>query len=167
MDQLDALAGIVSTFDASGIEYWLFGGWAVDFHAGRITRAHDDLDLGIWLDDISRIEALLNQEGWLDLNDPDVDGGRAFGRNGVRLELTYLRRDPDGEVYTPLLDGTRGRWTSEALGDDVAELAGVRCRVVSLVSLVRMKERDRGDAYEAKDRADAALLAELRGGGAV
>jgi hypothetical protein len=33
----------------------------------------------------SRIEALLTHEGWMDLIDPDVDGGKAFGRNGVRL----------------------------------------------------------------------------------
>jgi hypothetical protein len=27
--------------------YWLFGGWAVDFHAGRVTRDHADIDLAV------------------------------------------------------------------------------------------------------------------------
>jgi hypothetical protein len=107
--QLEALRDVVSAFDAAGIQYWLFGGWAVDFHAGAITRDHDDLDLGIWLDDMPRIEPVLSAAGWIDLLDPDVDGGKAYGRGGVRLELTYLYRDPGGEIYTPLLDGTRGR----------------------------------------------------------
>jgi hypothetical protein len=27
------------------IAYWLFGGWAVDFHAGQVTREHGDIDI--------------------------------------------------------------------------------------------------------------------------
>ena len=157
-EQLGALADVVRVFDSNGIEHWLFGGWAVDFRLGRITRLHDDVDLAIWLDDIPRIEALLVADGWADLNDPDTDGGKAFGKDGVRLELTYLCRDSDGEIYTPLLDGSRGRWTPEALGEEVAKLGSLRCRVVSLSALIRMKERDRGTEYEAKDRADHNLL---------
>ena len=43
----------------AGIAYWLFGGWAVDFHAGRITRLHDDVDIAVWLEDVPRIVELL------------------------------------------------------------------------------------------------------------
>jgi hypothetical protein len=161
--QLDALADVVAALDAAGIEHWLFGGWAVDFHAGRMTREHGDLDLGIWLADMPRIEEVLAAEGWFDLRDPDVDGGKAFGRNGVRLELTYLCREVDGEVYTPLLDGTRGRWTDQSLGDEIGELDGVRCRVVSLASMIWMKEPGRRSESEeaAKDRADYEVLTAL------
>jgi hypothetical protein len=112
-----------------------------------------------------RIEPVLAAEGWTDLRDPDEDGGKAFGRDGVRLELTYLYRDDDGGVYTPLLDGTRGRWTAESLADEVGELGGVRCRLVSLASLTRMKSRSRGGAdKEARDRADHAALQRLARG---
>ena len=44
--QLAALARVVDSFERSGIDYSLFGGWAVDFHAGRVTRDHDDIDVG-------------------------------------------------------------------------------------------------------------------------
>ena len=44
-DQLRALSHLDELFGQHGIEYWLFGGWAVDFHAGKVTRPHDDLDL--------------------------------------------------------------------------------------------------------------------------
>ena len=160
MNQIDALRDVVAAFDAAGIEHWLFGGWAVDFHAGRVTREHGDVDLGIWLDDMPRIDEVLAAGGWEDLRDPDVDGGKAFGRDGVRLELTYLYRDPDGAVYTPLRDGTRGRWTDQALADEVGELDGVRCRVVSLASMLWMKEPGRrNDPEEAsKDVADYEVL---------
>jgi hypothetical protein len=33
--QLAALARIHELFRAAAIDYWLFGGWAVDFHGAR------------------------------------------------------------------------------------------------------------------------------------
>jgi hypothetical protein len=36
--QFAALISIHELLDARGIEYWLFGGWAVDFHAQKVTR---------------------------------------------------------------------------------------------------------------------------------
>jgi hypothetical protein len=157
VSQLDALRDLATAFDGAGIDYWLFGGWAVDFHAGRATREHGDIDLGIWLDDMPRIESVLTAAGWVDVHDPDVDGGKAFDRGNVRLELTYLYRDLGGEIYTPLLDGTRGRWTDQALADEIGELDGVRCRVVSLAAMIWMKERARNES----DRADYDVLRAL------
>ncbi len=43
--QLSALGEVTAQLDREQIAYWLFGGWGVDFHAGRITRLHDDVDL--------------------------------------------------------------------------------------------------------------------------
>jgi Aminoglycoside-2''-adenylyltransferase len=161
-DQLSALRDVVATLERHGIDYWLFGGWAVDFYAGAVTREHDDVDVAIWLTDVSLISSLLEGEGWRDLHDPDVDGGIAFGRGGVRLELTYLHEDADGEIYTPLLDGTRGRWTSDSLGAETRTLEGVSARLVSLGPLTRMKGRGREDPEDAtKDRVDFELLSGL------
>jgi hypothetical protein len=56
--QLAALEELHRLLERHRIEYWLFGGWAVDFHAGTVTRAHDDLDLAVWLEDYDRIVAL-------------------------------------------------------------------------------------------------------------
>ena len=50
--------------ERAGIAYWLFGGWAVDFYAGSITRPHFDVDIAVWLDDLPRIAALLEADGW-------------------------------------------------------------------------------------------------------
>jgi hypothetical protein len=46
------------------IDHSLIGGWAVDFHAGRITRNHADLDFAVWRDDMLRMRALLECNGW-------------------------------------------------------------------------------------------------------
>lgn len=132
----------------------------MDFHVGRVTRAHDDLDVAIWLDDLPRVAALLEEAGWTHAPEPDEDGGTGYERDGVRLELTYLERDGGG-VYTQLRSA-KPYWSDDAFGNELRVLENVRCRVVSLASLERTKARGREDAEEAaKDRADSAVLAEL------
>lgn len=156
--QLAALGSICDLFDRQGIEYWLFGGWAVDFHAGCPSRAHDDLDLAVWVGDHSRIAGMLTSEGWAHAPEPGEDGYTGYERSGVRLELAFLDRDEDGEVYTPLQDG-RGLWPDDAFGDDVAELKGVRARVIGLGALRADKSEPHDDLrVAAKDRADLATL---------
>ena len=61
--QLSALGEVTAQLDREQIAYWLFGGWGVDFHAGRITRLHDDVDLAVWLDDVPRVVELLVGSG--------------------------------------------------------------------------------------------------------
>jgi hypothetical protein len=159
--QLSALAGTHELFTRSGIDYWLFGGWAVDFHVGSFTRVHDDIDVAVWLDDRERIARLLEAEGWNHAPEPDDDGGTGYERDGVRLELTFLVPGDGGEVYIPLRAG-RVLWSDEPLSTDFAELSGVRARVLGFAALKRGKARSRDDPVEAaKDRADFAILSQL------
>ena len=158
--QLSALADLHLLFERASVGYWLFGGWAVDLYVGSPTRAHDDLDLAVWLDDLPRIAALLQADGWSHVPSPDDDGGTGYERAGIRLELTYLARDGD-EIYIPLRDG-RAPWSQDALGDDVRDLHGARARLVSFAALVRGKSSPRNDPEDAaKDRADFRVLSEL------
>jgi hypothetical protein len=159
--QLSALARVSNLLEGAGIAYWLFGGWAVDFYAGSVTRAHDDLDLAVWLADIPRIAELLQDDGWRHAPFDDEDGGTGYERGAVRLELTYLVRDGDGRIFTPLRAG-RAAWSEEALAKDAGELLGVRSRLIGLASLVRGKSSPRDDPEEAvKDRADFRQLSRL------
>ena len=159
--QLETLAAVDGLLAEADIPYWLLGGWAVDFYAGRITRPHDDVDIAVWLEDVPAIAALLVGSGWTHAPEPDEDGGTGYERNGVRLELTYLTRRADGSIVTPLreLDAT---WPGEAFGDDVRELGAVSAHVIGLAALASGKSAPRdapGDA--AKDRADIAILSDL------
>jgi hypothetical protein len=150
--------------EEAGLAYWLFGGWAVDFYAGSVTRAHDDLDMAIWLEDLPAIAELLEADGWRHAPLHDEDGGTGYERGSVRLELTYLVRGSDGRVFTPLRDG-RAAWSDDALGDDSRELRGVRSRIVGLAALTRGKSFPRDDPDEAaKDRADFERLSRLASG---
>ena len=160
-EQLAALARVHELLVRHGIEYWLFGGWAVDFHAGAVTRPHDDLDIAVWLEDLDRIAALLAADGWKHAPEENEDGYTDYVRGTARLELAFLARGEKREVYTPLREG-RARWPDGAFENDVAELLGVRAKVISLRALKAEKSEIRNDALvAAKDRADLATLSLL------
>jgi hypothetical protein len=159
--QLETIRWLDSEFAGRGIDYWLFGGWAVDFHAGRVTRRHADVDLAVWAADLDRIRTLLEAQGWTHAPELGEEGYTGFERGGTRIELAFLARDQAGVIHTPLVDG-RGDWPPASFGDDHAEVAGVIARVVGLASLLEDKSGPRADpAVAAKDRADVELLRSL------
>jgi hypothetical protein len=162
-EQLDALDELHRRFEDERVEYWLFGGWAVDFHVGSVTRPHGDLDLAIWFDDLPRVARLLHEDGWAHETEVEEQGSTTFSRGAVRVELAFLERDDaDSEPYTPLPDGSRASWAAGAFGQDVLTLAGVRARVIALAALREEKTGSRDDPAAAdKDRRDLATLARL------
>jgi Aminoglycoside-2''-adenylyltransferase len=161
--QLSALAEVSESLQKAGIDYWLFGGWAVDFYVGSVTRLHDDVDLAVWFVDVPQIANLLLINGWCHAPSDDEDGGTGFERGGVRLELTYLVRGDDGFASIPLQSGAVVWPGEDALVDDVGELRGVRSRLVGFESLLYGKSTPRDDLEDAaKDRADFTHLSQLR-----
>jgi Aminoglycoside-2''-adenylyltransferase len=58
---LEDVVEVLTALDAGGIDYWVEGGWGIDALLGRQTREHRDLDLGVGLDEVARIETLLPQ----------------------------------------------------------------------------------------------------------
>jgi hypothetical protein len=161
--QLQTIDWLNALLAEQGIDYWLFGGWAVDFHAGRVTREHEDVDLAIWQSDLDHVKTLLGTHGWAHAPEPGEDGYTGYEREDVRVEVAVLARDEAGTVYTPLSHG-RGDWPAGSFGDDQAHLNGVRARVVGLAPLIQDKLGPRQNpAVTAKDRADVAVLASLPG----
>jgi len=157
-EQLAALAELDRLLESHGIAYWLFGGWAVDFHVGRVTRQHQDLDLAVWSADRDRVSDLLASRSWQQLPDASGDGYTCYARGAVRLDVTFLATDDRGRVYTPL-DHGRGEWPEETFGEDVLDLHGISARVISREALIADKSAVRDDAMvAAKDRADIASL---------
>ena len=142
--QLATLSALHRLFAEHDIDYWLFGGWAVDLHAGAVTRAHDDLDIAVWSRDADRVREVLTAVRW---TYAPHEGHAEFELGGVQLEVAA--RD-------------RGTWPPRSLGEDVAEVNGVRARVVSLQSLRADKAELRDDPrVAAKDRVDSVTLARL------
>jgi hypothetical protein len=159
--QLAALADVGEVLDRGGFEYWLFGGWAVDFHVGTVTREHEDIDLAVWLHDAAAVESLLQAHGWQHSPQPGEDGGTGYERGAVRVELTYLVTDEEDRISLPLRD-QNVLWSEKPLGNEVRELHSVRARVIPLELLRTGKSAPRHDPDEAaRDRADFEALARL------
>jgi hypothetical protein len=157
-DQLGVLAELHQLLQSEAIAYWLFGGWAVDFHVGRVTRVHGDLDVAVWWHDRERVAALLEVHAWAHKPEVGEDGYTCYERGSVRLEVAFLARDDRGHVYTPLRDG-QAQWPNEPFGDDVMELWSVRARVIRLAALIADKSVARENSSTgAKDRADLLSL---------
>lgn len=140
----------------AAIEHWLFGGWAVDFNVGEVTRAHDDLHLAVWLDDAPahrvspRSGRVAPRAGWR------RGRGTEYERGGVRVELTYLVRDDEGRVVTPLREGA-ALWPAGAHADDLGELEA-SARGLCLVPASSRRSPRRADPD------DAAKTASTSGG---
>jgi hypothetical protein len=159
--QLSALVQVGELFDRAGYAYWLFGGWAVDFHVGALTRRHDDIDLAVWLHELPGVGAVLEADGWQHKPSGEDDGGTGYGRGSVRLELTYLVPGDGGRIFIPLRAGS-ALWSEEPLGNAVRKLLGARARVVGLDLLMRGKSSPRGDHdTAAKDNADYLALSRI------
>lgn len=156
--QLAAIGRLNAMFDRGRIDYWLFGGWAVDFHAGGLTRDHADIDIAIWQTDSAAAHALLAAGGWRHTPAPEQDGFTTYVRGRLHLDLAFLASDERDTVYTPLKSG-RAEWPPDSFGAHVCELGGVRAHVVSAASLIVDKSESREDpATATKDAADIAVL---------
>ena len=159
--QIGALAEVAALLDSSGFDYWLFGGWAVDFHVGAVTRRHNDIDLAVWANDAGAIRSALDAKRWEHRPAAEEDGGIGYERDGVRVELTYMAKSASGEVFIALRD-RNVLWTERLLGDRVLGLDGAHIRVIPLELLKDGKSRPRDDPDEAAaDRADFDALLRL------
>lgn len=96
---------LLTMLDAEAVWFGLAGGWGVDALAGRMTRAHADLDLIVAADRMDDTVRLLTEDGYQVATDwlP------------VRLEL----HDGDGravDLHPAHPDGAGGHWQA-GLGD--------------------------------------------------
>lgn len=156
--QLDAIRELDLLFLRANVDYWLFGGWAVDFHVGHISRAHADIDVAVWMTDLDRVRLELERRRWQNAGGSLDQGYTCYERGDLRLDVAFLARDGDGAVYTPAGD-VRGTWPDGCFADDVATLDGVPARVVAVSSLIIDKSDGLGDPEaDAKNRADVAAL---------
>ena len=60
-DALTPREGVV-LLSAVHSPWWVAGGWALDLYLGRVSRAHKDLDIGIFRQDAASVVAALS--GW-------------------------------------------------------------------------------------------------------
>ena len=162
-DQLAAISSLGQVLGDAGIEHWLFGGWAVDFWVGEVTRPHDDIDVAAWRHDYDGIRSALIAAGWEHTPTAEDLVGTRYRKGIAEVEFSFVEASDGGSVVVPLPTGPV-TWSSEPFGDVRAHLRGVTCRTIPLAVLAEGKSRPREGAAEgAKDRADFEALSRLHG----
>jgi hypothetical protein len=162
--QLELIGEIGRALDSAGVEWWLYGGWAMDFHAGRVTRDHSDIEFFAWARDAASVRRVLVAAGFAAHEGLHPDEGQPFTKGGVEVGAWYLQHDPAGRICTP------GRWSDWPWPDGSFDgprrsIDDVEAPVTSLEGLLDMKTNFERHAHGAprreKDDADIVLLTRL------
>ncbi len=161
-EQLEAIGGLDAAFGSARIDYWLFGGWAVDFWVGRVTREHDDIDAAAWRPDYDAIKQALADVGWRHTAVENEVVGTRYTCGSVEVEFTFVETRDDGAVVIPIPEHEIV-WTTQPFGEERRTLHGVVARTIPLDLLLTGKQMTRDKPDEAaKDRADVQALAAAR-----
>jgi hypothetical protein len=127
--QLDVIATTTTDFDRAGIVHWLIGGWAVDFHLGRVSRNHSDVDFALWVSDRELATRVLTRRGFRPDHSRSSDGVELFVGSIEHVEITYIGLAADGSVVTPGFE--LWPYQRRSFGDEERTLRGVRAPVTS------------------------------------
>ena len=151
--------GIASeALEAAGLEHWFFGGWAVDLWVGRLTRAHDDIDVLVWRSDEQQVHQALVPAGWLHMPTAEDVVGTNYMREGYELQLTFVVPGEEGGVQVPVPDQPIVLFEG-LLPFARRNLGDVTARVLTLEMMLAIKGSPRPDEVGGeKDRSDLAAL---------
>ena len=154
---------VCCALDAAGLEHWLFGGWAVDLWVGRLTRAHEDIDVLVWRHDEARVHEALQGAGWVHTPTPEDLVGTNYARDGYELQLTFVVAGAEGGVVVPVPEQPIVL-SSGPLTFARRSLNGVWVRVLTLEMMLAIKGTPRLDQVGGgKDRADLEALRSIAG----
>jgi len=138
--QLRVINKLAAALDGAGVAWWLFGGWAMDFHAGDVTRPHDDIEVFVQAGDAERARAAVVERGYAVPAVMHPEEGQTFLKDGVEVGAWYLERDTSGAAHVP------GRWASWRWPAAWFEaprrrIGDVEAPVLALDGLLEMKQR--------------------------
>jgi hypothetical protein len=163
--QLELISEVSTLLTAADVEHCLVGGWALDFLAGRVTRAHYDVDVLVWTKDIEKIHHPLTLNGYAYKQDyPYPEEGAFFCKHEQWIDCTFLELDERGDTRLT------GRFRDWALPQTCftrtnALFEGVECPVLHKAGQIQVKAELRQyfpDWPERqKDIDDLALLRQL------
>jgi lincosamide nucleotidyltransferase A/C/D/E len=125
---------LLDRLERQGFSIWLDGGWGADALLQEQTRAHDDLDLIVRLDEVARLQQELEQHGYY------LAGGEAplsfemVDSDGRQIDIHPVVFDGDGDGIYRMNDGKNRRYlAAEFAGSGAIAGRTVRC-LASLVS---------------------------------
>jgi hypothetical protein len=168
--QLKLIAEVTSLLTAADMRHWLFGGWAVDFLVGEVTRPHSDVEFAVWRSDFPAVRSLLKRRGYVEQEVDFPQEADNFSKSGQLVRLIFIERNETGEVVTP------GRWNDwpwpdGSFGGARGRLGDVELPVVSVQGQLDTKENyhrhPAGRPLREKDRGDLQHLRRLADNGQV
>jgi hypothetical protein len=148
----------------AGASWWLYGGWAMDFHAGRVTRPHSDIEFFVRIEHAEAAKTALVARGFLGPPGLHPDEGQPFLKDGVEAGMWFLERRDDGSGAVP---GRWADWPFPAGSFDGAprRIGDVEAPVTSIEGLLDMKENFASHPHGApprdKDFSDIAFLRKM------
>jgi lincosamide nucleotidyltransferase A/C/D/E len=120
---------VVQRLRAAGIEFWIEGGWGVDALLGLQTRPHDDLDLGVRMEDAESICATFPEYERDDTEWPSSFVLRAA--TDRKIDCHPLTFDEHGDGWQPnRAGGPPHRWPREHL-EARGEIGGAEVPCIS------------------------------------
>jgi lincosamide nucleotidyltransferase A/C/D/E len=162
--QIKVIKEVTNILDELNLPYWMFGGWAVDFAAGRITRDHGDIDLVIWRSDRRIVLDRLGLKGFVPGESERPAHQIELSRSGLHLEINLIEETSDGTIVCPG-DFSDWPWLRGSFGTDIGAIGELRVRIVSPSGQLEAKEgfpRHRlGAPHRAKDIHDIEILKEI------
>lgn len=161
--QLGLIGEMAVLFGDAVIDFWLSGGWAVDFHLGRVSRPHSDVDLIFGLSVRDQVWELLRRGGFADGAAQASKGVEWFEHTGVLVEVTYITQTA-GSIVTPGFE--QWPWPDGSFSGTPVTFADVTVRAVSVLGLLDMKvgyQRHLGEPPRPQDIGDIEVLKGLLG----
>ena len=156
----DDVVFILDRLEAAGIAAWLDGGWAVDAVLGDVTRAHEDLDLIVDLDDVETMRHGLAGDGFELVRGDATSNFVVRDAHAREIDVHPVRFDPGGDGIYRMENGED--WTFPAAGFEGTGSVGGR-EVRCLTADVQMLCHSTGYEPDAVDARDMRLLHERLG----
>jgi hypothetical protein len=162
--QLDIIREISDALTCAGIDHWLFGGWAVDFAVGGMTRPHRDVDFVIWEGDLPRATGRLRWLGYRARSSKHPRHQLNWGKSGTEVQINLITKTADGSIISP---GTFSDWPwcEGSFGKHRGRIGDLDVPIVSPAGQLESKENfpkhPAGQPLRAKDLHDIKQLRTL------
>lgn len=138
--QLQVISEICTISKTNGIEFWLRGGWAIDFLLGKITRPHDDIDLVTWIKNRERLEDELGRAGYEKtfVKGEFCDRQSDFYKGNVEITFSYITLTHDENLIMNELP--EWIWRTDSLLEQTFVLNGISAKVLNPKQLLEEKK---------------------------
>lgn len=124
--QLGILTEIEAVLRSAHIQFWLRGGWAIDFLLGQLTRSHSDIDLVVWQQDKIQLCHLFKQTGFVLVQDIGIQFD--FAKKKQVISVVFITRNKNRLRVENIPDWY---WLPDALTFPRQQLGDLWCHVLS------------------------------------